>query len=176
MCSSAIPGSEAVDTAASRSRWRAPQCAGATPRACGLIGRERGYHGVGFGGAAVGGIVNNRKQFGALMTGVDHLPATYNRAEQAFSIDQPEWGGHLADALDGLVALHDASTIAAVIVEPVAASDYGVLAPPKGYLAAPARDLRQAWHSVDLRRSHHRLWPVWRYAFAAERATAWCRT
>jgi beta-alanine--pyruvate transaminase len=98
-----------------------------------LIGRERGYHGVGFGGVAVGGIVSNRKQFGALMAGVDHLPTTYNRAEQAFSIGEPEWGAHLADALDGLVALHDASTIAAVIVEPVAAST-GVLAPPKGYL------------------------------------------
>jgi beta-alanine--pyruvate transaminase len=98
-----------------------------------LIGRERGYHGVGFGGVAVGGIVNNRKQFGALLAGVDHLPSTYNRAEQAYSVDQPEWGAHLADALDGLVALHDASTIAAIIVEPMAGST-GVLAPPKGYL------------------------------------------
>jgi beta-alanine--pyruvate transaminase len=98
-----------------------------------LIGRERGYHGVGFGGVAVGGIVNNRKQFGALLAGVDHLPSTYNRAEQAYSIDQPEWGVHLADALDGLVALHDASTIAAVIVEPMAGST-GVLPAPKGYL------------------------------------------
>ena len=98
-----------------------------------LIGRERGYHGVGFGGVSVGGIVNNRKQFGALLAGVDHLPSTYNRAEQAYSVDQPEWGAHLADALDGLVALHDASTIAAVIVEPMAGST-GVLAPPKGYL------------------------------------------
>jgi len=98
-----------------------------------LIGRERGYHGVGFGGVAVGGIVGNRKMFGALIAGVDHLPTTYNRAEQAFTIGEPEWGGHLADALEGLVALHDASTIAAVIVEPVAAST-GVLAPPKGYL------------------------------------------
>jgi beta-alanine--pyruvate transaminase len=98
-----------------------------------LIGRERGYHGVGFGGIAVGGIVNNRKQFGVSLAGTDHLPMTYNRAEQAFSVGEPEWGAHLADALDGLVALHDASTIAAVIVEPVAAST-GVLAPPKGYL------------------------------------------
>ncbi|MBX6327309.1 MAG: aspartate aminotransferase family protein [Pseudolabrys sp.] len=98
-----------------------------------LIGRERGYHGVGFGGVAVGGIVANRRQFGALMAGVDHLPATYNRAEQAFSVGEPDWGGHLADELDRLVALHDASTIAAVIVEPVAAST-GVLPPPKGYL------------------------------------------
>jgi len=98
-----------------------------------LIGRERGYHGVGFGGIAVGGIVNNRKQFGALLAGVDHLPTTYNREKQAFTIGEPEWGAHLADELDRLVTLHDASTIAAVIVEPVAAST-GVLPPPKGYL------------------------------------------
>src|SRR5678816_4489321 len=98
-----------------------------------LIGRERGYHGVGFGGIAVGGIVNNRKQFGALMAGVDHLPMTYDREKQAFTVGEPEWGAHLADELDRLVALHDASTIAAVIVEPVAAST-GVLPPPKGYL------------------------------------------
>ncbi len=98
-----------------------------------LIGRERGYHGVGFGGVAVGGIVSNRKQFGTLMVGVDHLPSTYNRAEQAYSIGEPEWGAHLADELDRLVALHDASTIAAVIVEPMSGST-GVLPPPKGYL------------------------------------------
>ena len=98
-----------------------------------LIGRERGYHGVGFGGIAVGGIVNNRKQFGALLAGVDHLQTTYNREKQAFTIGEPEWGAHLADDLDRLVALHDASTIAAVIVEPLAAST-GVLPPPKGYL------------------------------------------
>jgi beta-alanine--pyruvate transaminase len=98
-----------------------------------LIGRERGYHGVGFGGIAVGGIANNRKHFGALMAGVDHLPHTYNREKQAFSIDQPDWGGHLADELDRLVTLHDASTIAAVIVEPMAGST-GVLPAPKGYL------------------------------------------
>jgi beta-alanine--pyruvate transaminase len=124
-------GSEAVDTALKIAlAFHNVQGRGSRVR---LIGRERGYHGVGFGGIAVGGIVNNRKQFGALMTGVDHLPATYNRAEQAFSIDQPEWGGHLADALDGLVALHDASTIAAVIVEPMAGST-GVIPSPKGYL------------------------------------------
>ena len=98
-----------------------------------LIGRERGYHGVGFGGIAVGGIVNNRKHFGALMAGVDHLSTTYNREQQAFTIGEPEWGAHLADELDRLVALHDASTIAAVIVEPLAAST-GVLPAPKGYL------------------------------------------
>src|SRR5271169_6217539 len=98
-----------------------------------LIGRERGYHGVGFGGVAVGGIVSNRKQFGALIAGVDHLPTTYNRTEQAFTVGEPVWGVHLADELDRLVALHDASTIAAVIVEPLAAST-GVLPAPKGYL------------------------------------------
>jgi beta-alanine--pyruvate transaminase len=98
-----------------------------------LIGRERGYHGVGFGGISVGGIVPNRKFFGSLLAGVDHLPHTYNRAEQAFSKGEPEWGAHLADALEPIVALHDASTIAAVIVEPMAGST-GVLPPPKGYL------------------------------------------
>ncbi len=124
-------GSEAVDTALKIAlAFHNVQGRGSRVR---LIGRERGYHGVGFGGIAVGGIVNNRKQFGALFAGVDHLPSTYNRAEQAFSIGEPEWGAHLADALDGLVALHDASTIAAVIVEPLAAST-GVLAAPKGYL------------------------------------------
>src|SRR3954470_6546472 len=98
-----------------------------------LIGRERGYHGVGFGGISVGGIVTNRRFFGSLLAGVDHLPHTYNRAEQAFTKGEPERGAHLADELDRLVALHDASTIAAVIVEPMAGST-GVLPPPKGYL------------------------------------------
>src|SRR5476649_2673402 len=96
-----------------------------------LIGRERGYHGVGFGGISVGGIVTNRKLFGTLLTGVDHLPATYDRAQQAFSIGEPEWGAHLADELERIVALHDASTIAAVIVEPMAGSA-GVFPAPKG--------------------------------------------
>jgi beta-alanine--pyruvate transaminase len=98
-----------------------------------LIGRERGYHGVGFGGISVGGIVANRKMFGTALAGVDHLPHTYNREQQAFTKGEPEWGAHLADDLDRLVALHDASTIAAVIVEPMAGST-GVLPPPKGYL------------------------------------------
>ena len=87
-----------------------------------LIGRERAYHGVGFGGISVGGMVNNRKFFGSLLAGVDHLPATYNREHQAFTKGEPEWGAHFADALEGIVALHDASTIAAVIVEPMAGS------------------------------------------------------
>src|ERR1700689_5503899 len=98
-----------------------------------LIGRERGYHGVGFGGISVGGMVNNRKFFGSLLAGVDHLPATYNREQQAFTKGEPEWGGHLAHDLGRIVGLHDASTIAAVIVEPMAGST-GVLPPPKGYL------------------------------------------
>ncbi len=98
-----------------------------------LIGRERGYHGVNFGGISVGGMVANRKWFGAMLAGVDHLPHTYNRKEQAFTRGEPEWGAHLADDLERLVALHDASTIAAVIVEPMAGST-GVLPPPKGYL------------------------------------------
>jgi len=98
-----------------------------------LIGRERGYHGVGFGGISVGGIVSNRKTFGPMLNGVDHLPHTYDRDRQGFTRGQPEWGAHLADELERIVALHDASTIAAVIVEPVAGST-GVLMPPKGYL------------------------------------------
>jgi beta-alanine--pyruvate transaminase len=98
-----------------------------------LIGRERGYHGVGFGGISVGGIPTNRKFFGSLLPGVDHLPHTHNLDHQAFSRGQPEWGAHLADDLERIVALHDASTIAAVIVEPMAGST-GVLIPPKGYL------------------------------------------
>src|ERR671932_1313998 len=98
-----------------------------------LIGRERGYHGVGFGGISVGGIGTNRKFFGSLLTGVDHLPHTHNLEHNPFSRKQPEWGAHLADELERIVALHDASNIAAVIVEPVAGST-GVLIPPKGYL------------------------------------------
>ena len=98
-----------------------------------LIGRERGYHGVNFGGISVGGMVNNRKQFGALLAGVDHVRHTHDIARNAFTRGQPEHGAEFADDLDRLVALHDASTIAAVIVEPVAGSA-GVLVPPKGYL------------------------------------------
>ncbi|WP_280150328.1 aspartate aminotransferase family protein [Piscinibacter sp. XHJ-5] len=97
-----------------------------------LIGRERGYHGVNFGGISVGGMVANRKMFGTLLAGVDHLRHTHD-ARNLFSRGQPEHGVELADDLERLVALHDASTIAAVIVEPVAGST-GVLIPPKGYL------------------------------------------
>src|SRR5467141_4645364 len=124
-------GSEAVDTALKIAlAYHNVRGEGARTR---LIGRERGYHGVGFGGIAVGGIVNNRKFFGALLAGVDHLPATYDRETQAFSKGEPEWGAHLADDLERIVALHDASTIAAVIVEPMA-SPTGVLPAPQGYL------------------------------------------
>ena len=98
-----------------------------------LIGRERGYHGVNFGGMSVGGIGPNRKMFGALVAGVDHMRNTHDIARNAFSRGEPEHGAELADDLERLVALHDASTIAAVIVEPVACSA-GVLIPPKGYL------------------------------------------
>jgi beta-alanine--pyruvate transaminase len=98
-----------------------------------LIGRERGYHGVNFGGMSVGGITNNRKMFGALLSGVDHIRHTLDIARNAFSRGEPEHGAELADDLERLVALHDASTIAAVIVEPVSCSA-GVLIPPKGYL------------------------------------------
>ena len=124
-------GSEAVDTALKIAiAYHNVRGEGARTR---LIGRERGYHGVGFGGISVGGIVNNRKFFGTLLAGVDHLPHTYNRDHQAFTKGEPEWGGHLADELERIVALHDPSTIAAVIVEPMAGST-GVLPAPKGYL------------------------------------------
>ncbi len=98
-----------------------------------FIGRERGYHGVGFGGMSVGGLPNNRKAFGPMLPGVDHLPHTYNREQQAFSKGEPEWGAHLADDLERLVGLHGDTTIAAVIVEPMAGST-AVLPAPQGYL------------------------------------------
>jgi beta-alanine--pyruvate transaminase len=123
-------GSESVDTAL--------KIALAYQRAIGqgtrtrVIGRERGYHGVGFGGISVGGLVNNRRMF-PLLPGVDHLRHTHDLARNAFVQGQPEHGADLADDLERLVALHGAETIAAVIVEPVAGST-GVLVPPKGYL------------------------------------------
>jgi len=98
-----------------------------------LIGRERGYHGVNFGGISVGGIVTNRKMFGTLLTGVDHMPHTHVPGKNAFTRGEPEHGGDIASELERIVTLHDDSTIAAVIVEPVAGST-GVLIPPKGYL------------------------------------------
>jgi beta-alanine--pyruvate transaminase len=124
-------GSEAVDSALKIAiAWHRARGEGARTR---LIGRERGYHGVGFGGISVGGIAANRKMFGTMLAGVDHLPHTHLPDRNAFSRGQPEHGAHLADELERLVALHDASTIAAVIVEPMAGST-GVLVPPKGYL------------------------------------------
>ncbi len=124
-------GSEAVDTAL--------KIALAYHRARGdghrirLIGRERAYHGVNFGGMSVAGIGRNRRQFPVQLPGVDHLRHTYDRSQMAFSRGQPAWGRHLADDLEHLAELHDPSTIAAVIVEPVAGAT-GVLVPPVGYL------------------------------------------
>src|SRR5215470_11574592 len=98
-----------------------------------LIGRERGYHGVNFGGISVGGMVANRKMFGTMLSGVDHIRHTHDPARNAFSVGQPAHGAEIAEDLERLVALHDASTIAAVIVETIAGST-GVLIPPQGYL------------------------------------------
>ena len=124
-------GSESVDTAL-KIALAYHQARGEASRTR-LVGRERGYHGVGFGGLSVGGIGNNRKSFGPLLPGVLHLPATYDHEHQAFSRGQPEWGAHLADELERIVAANHPSTIAAVIVEPFAGST-GVLVPPVGYL------------------------------------------
>jgi beta-alanine--pyruvate transaminase len=124
-------GSESVDTAL--------KIALAYHRAKGngtkvkLIGRERGYHGVGFGGISVGGISGNRKAFGNALGGIDHIRHTHDPARNAFTRGEPEYGVEFADDLEKVIALHDASNIAAVIVEPVAGST-GVLIPPKGYL------------------------------------------
>jgi beta-alanine--pyruvate transaminase len=125
-------GSEAVDTALKiaiachRARGEATRFR--------LIGRAKGYHGVGFGGISVGGMVANRKAYApALLPGVDHLPHTHDLAHMAFSRGMPNWGAHLADELEGIVQLHDPSTIAAVIVEPMQGSA-GVIVPPVGYL------------------------------------------
>jgi beta-alanine--pyruvate transaminase len=125
-------GSEAVDTALKIAvAWHRARGEASRTR---IIGRERGYHGVGLGGISVGGIPTNRKMFAPLMiAGVDHLPHTYNAAEMRFSRGQPQWGLHLAEELERLVVLHDASTIAAVIVEPMQGSA-GVIVPPRGYL------------------------------------------
>ena len=123
-------GSEAVDTALKIAlAYHRARGEGQRTR---LIGRERGYHGVGFGGISVGGIVNNRRFFGSLLAGVDHLPHTH-LPENRMTRGQPAHGAHLADDLERIVALHGAETIAAVIVEPMAGST-GVLMPPRGYL------------------------------------------
>ncbi len=158
-------GSEAVDTALKIAlAYHNVTGQGSRTR---LIGRERGYHGVGFGGISVGGIVPNRKAFGTLLAGVDHLPATYDRSKQAFTKGEPEYGAHFADELERLVGLHDASTIAAVIVEPMAGST-GVIPCPKGYLQR-LRDICDK-HGIllifdEVITGYGRLG----YAFAAER-------
>ncbi|WP_421912290.1 aspartate aminotransferase family protein [Mesorhizobium sp.] len=124
-------GSESVETALKMAiAYHRVRGEGARTR---LIGRERGYHGVNFGGISVGGIVSNRKMFGTLLGGVDHMPHTHLPEKNAFSKGVPEYGAELANELERIVTLHDASTIAAVIVEPVAGST-GVILPPKGYL------------------------------------------
>jgi|TARA_B100000530_G_scaffold314741_1_gene243939 beta-alanine--pyruvate transaminase len=124
-------GSEAVDTAMKMVlAYHRIRGEGERTR---FIGRERGYHGVGFGGISVGGMSPNRKMFGAMLPGVDHLPHTHNLEHNAFSRGLPEWGEHLADELEAIIALHDPSTIAGVIIEPIAGSA-GVFLPPKGYL------------------------------------------
>ncbi|UVK46148.1 aspartate aminotransferase family protein [Mesorhizobium sp. AR07] len=124
-------GSESVETALKMAiAYHRAKGEGARTR---LIGRERGYHGVNFGGISVGGIVTNRKMFGTLLGGVDHMPHTHLPEKNAFTRGVPEHGAELANELERIVALHDASTIAAVIVEPVAGST-GVILPPKGYL------------------------------------------
>jgi len=124
-------GSEAVDTALKIAiAYHRARGDGTRTR---LIGRERGYHGVGFGGISVGGIVKNRMYFGSLLNGVDHLPHTHLPEQNSFTKGQPEHGAELADDLERIVQLHDPSTIAAVIVEPMSGST-GVLVPPKGYL------------------------------------------
>ncbi|SER41439.1 beta-alanine--pyruvate transaminase [Faunimonas pinastri] len=124
-------GSESVETALKMAlAYHRVKGEGSRTR---LLGRERGYHGVNFGGISVGGIVGNRKMFGTLLTGVDHIRHTHDPARNTFSRGQPEHGVEFADELERLVTLHDASTIAALIIEPVAGST-GVLVPPKGYL------------------------------------------
>jgi beta-alanine--pyruvate transaminase len=125
-------GSESVDTALKIAiAYHRARGAGQRTR---FIGREKGYHGVGFGGISVGGMVNNRKIYGSsMLPGVDHLPHTLDLGHNAFSRGLPHWGMHLANELERLIALHDASTIAAVIVEPISGSA-GVVLPPVGYL------------------------------------------
>ncbi|WP_088281123.1 aspartate aminotransferase family protein [Ideonella sp. A 288] len=124
-------GSESVDTALKMAlAYHRVRGEGHRTR---LIGRERGYHGVNFGGISVGGILANRKMFGAMLAGVDHIRHTHDLSRNAFSVGQPTHGAELADDLERLCLLHDPSTIAAVIVEPIAGST-GVLVPPQGYL------------------------------------------
>lgn len=124
-------GSEAVDTAL-KIALNYHRVRGEGTRRT-LIGRERGYHGVGFGGISVGGLPYNRAAFGQLLPSIDHMPHTHSLKDMAFSVGQPAWGAHLADDLERIILLHDPMNVAAVIVEPIAGST-GVLIPPKGYL------------------------------------------
>jgi beta-alanine--pyruvate transaminase len=124
-------GSEAVDTALKIALAYHRARGQGTRRV--LIGRERGYHGVGFGGISVGGLPYNRSAFGQLLPYIDHLPHTHDLAHNAFKRGMPDWGEHLADELEHIVTLHDPENVAAVILEPVPGST-GVLPPPKGYL------------------------------------------
>ena len=124
-------GSEAVDTALKVAvAYHVSRGEGQRSR---FISREKGYHGVNVGGTSVGGIPTNRKSFGALLSGTDHLPHTWDPKEMAFSKGQPTWGLHLAEELESILTLQDASTIAGVIIEPVIGSG-GVIVPPEGYL------------------------------------------
>ena len=124
-------GSEAVDTALKVAvAYHVSRGEGQRSR---FISREKGYHGVNVGGTSVGGIPTNRKSFGALLSGTDHLPHTWDAKEMAFSKGQPTWGLHLAEELESILTLQDASTIAGVIIEPVIGSG-GVIVPPEGYL------------------------------------------
>jgi beta-alanine--pyruvate transaminase len=124
-------GSEAVETAMKVAlAYHASKGEGQRTK---FIGREKGYHGVNFGGVSVGGLTPNRKSFGPLLPGIDHMPHTWDVEHMAFSKGQPEWGLHLADDLEKILMLQDPSTVAAVIIEPVTGSG-GVIVPPKGYL------------------------------------------
>jgi beta-alanine--pyruvate transaminase len=124
-------GSEAADTALKMAI--AYHRARGEPARRVIIGRERGYHGVNIGGTMAGGIPGNRKAYGSLMAGIDHLRSTHDAARNSFSKGQPAHGAEFADELDRLITLHDPSNVAAVIIEPMAGSA-GVLVPPKGYL------------------------------------------
>ena len=124
-------GSEAVETAMKVAlAYHASKGEGQRTK---FIGREKGYHGVNFGGVSVGGLTPNIKSFGPLLPGIDHMPHTWDVEHMAFSKGQPEWGLHLADDLEKILLLQDPSTVAAVIIEPVTGSG-GVIVPPKGYL------------------------------------------
>ena len=124
-------GSEAVETAMKVAlAYHASKGDGQKTK---FIGREKGYHGVNFGGVSVGGLTPNRKSFGPLLPGIDHMPHTWDIEHMAFSKGQPEWGLHLADELEKILILQDPSTVAAVIIEPVTGSG-GVIVPPVGYL------------------------------------------